>query len=228
MAKVPKPSPKNSLFIVILVVVLLLAGGVSYYFYNKYQTSQKLLKNPNAAAQEEINSLVSKVGKLIELPRDETPTVATVSDITKLKNQPFFAHAKNGFKVLLYQKAKKAIMYDPWANKIIEVQPLSIGDSSQEKPQEFKVALYNGTTTVGLTNTVEKKLKEKITNITVTDKENASKTTYTKTIVVDLTGKQAQSAEAIAKTLNGTVEKLPEGEKKPEGVDFLIILGPQQ
>lgn len=227
MAKVPKPSPKNSLLIVILVVVLMISGGVSYYFYNKYQESQKLLKNPNAAAQAEIDSLVSRVGKIIELPKDETPTIATVSDISKLKNQPFFAHAKNGFKVFLYQKAKKAIMYDPGANKIIEVQPLSIGDSSQQAP-EFKVALYNGTTTVGLTNTIEKKLKEKITNISITDKENASKTTYTKTIVVDLTGKQSASAQAIAKTLNGTVEKLPEGEKKPEGVDFLVILGASQ
>lgn len=226
MAKLQKPSAKNSLFIVILVVVLLVAIGVSYYFYNKYQESQKLLKSPNVSGQQEITQMVARVGKLLELPSGETPTLATVSDINKLKGNPFFAKAKNGYKVLIYDKAKRAILFNPFDNKIVEVSQLSA--PVQQQPQEYKVALYNGTTTVGLTNTIEKKLKEKITNLTVTSKENATKSTYTKTIVVDLTGKQATSAEAIAKTLNGSVEKLPDGEKKPDNADFLIILGSTQ
>lgn len=51
---------------------------------------------------------------------DETPTIATVSDITKLQGQPFFAKAQNGDKVYVYSNAKKAILYRPSENKIIE------------------------------------------------------------------------------------------------------------
>lgn len=108
----------------ILVALLVAASGSTYYFYREYSS----LKNePNKVAVEETNKLVATVGKLIVLP-EETPTVATVSDPEKLKDQPFFAKAKVGDKVLIYTNAKKAIMYDPEEHKIVEVAPINIGD----------------------------------------------------------------------------------------------------
>lgn len=107
------------------LAVVGVAGGI--YFYMQYQTAQRLLKNSSLAQQQQVDQTIAKVGKLIELPTDESPTVATVADITKLKGQPFFEHAKNGFKVLIYTKAKKAILYDPFADKIVEVAPVNIG-----------------------------------------------------------------------------------------------------
>jgi hypothetical protein len=70
---------------------------------------------------------VAAVGKLIVLPTDEQPTLATVVDPSKLKNQPFFAQAQKGDQVLIYTNARKAILYSPTANKIVEVAPLIIG-----------------------------------------------------------------------------------------------------
>jgi len=35
----------------------------------------------------------------------------------------------------------------------------------------------------------------------------------------------SDTAEALAKSLNSPLEKLPEGEVKPDGVDILVILG---
>ena len=66
------------------------------------------------------------VSKLMVLPTDETPTMATVSDPEKLKNQAFFVNAKVGDKVLIYTKARKAILFSPSQNKIIEVSPLNV------------------------------------------------------------------------------------------------------
>lgn len=227
MAKIAKPSARNSIVLVVVIIVLIIAAGVSYYFFNQYQQTKKLLQNPTSAAQEQVNALVQKVGMIMDLPTGENPTVATISDITKLKSQPFFANAKNGFKVLLYQKAKKAILYDPFQNKIVEVQPLAIGNNATAaKTQPMKVDLYNGTTTVGLTNTTEQKLKSKFPDITVVSKTNASKNTYTKTIVIDLTGgKQKDNTTQLAAFLGGTVDVLPEGETKPTDADILVILG---
>jgi hypothetical protein len=64
------------------------------------------------------------------LPENEQPTIATVTDPSKLSGQSFFAHAKVGDRVLLYAAAKKAILYDPNINKIIEVAPINLDDKN--------------------------------------------------------------------------------------------------
>lgn len=117
-----------------VATILIIASIPSYYFYNQYKKTQKLLTNPAAASQEEIKQLVKTVSRLIDLPPDEIPTVATVADVEKLKNQPFFARAKTGDKVLIYANAKKAILYDPVANKIIEVSPVNIDQTNTATP----------------------------------------------------------------------------------------------
>lgn len=106
----------------IAVVALLLA----VFFYYKYY---QLQKNPVVASQQEVQSLVAKVGKLVLLPEGETPTIATVSDPDALKDQTFFAKAVKGDKVLIYPQAKKAILYSVSMNKVIETAPLNIGNT---------------------------------------------------------------------------------------------------
>ena len=71
-----------------IAVIVMLAIGSSIFFYNKYQQSQQQLKNPQTALQAQTTELVNKVGELTALP-DEAPTVATVSDVSKLANQSF-------------------------------------------------------------------------------------------------------------------------------------------
>jgi hypothetical protein len=114
----------------VLVVAVVAAGGSAAYFYTQ---AVELRTNPNQAAEKENQELLADLGKLILLPEGETPTIATVSDPEKLKDQPFFAKAKVGDKVLIYTNARKAILYDAEANKIIEVAPVNIGPSPSPK-----------------------------------------------------------------------------------------------
>jgi len=123
---------KRSAVLGILVILLLVAIGAASYFYLQLA---ELRKNPQKIAQQEVQELVSKVSKLIVLPEGETPTIATVSDPEKLKEQPFFANAKKGDKVLIYTNAKKAILYDPVNNKIVEVAPVNIGGTAAPSPE---------------------------------------------------------------------------------------------
>lgn len=115
----------------ILTFLVIAAIATSFYLYDQYQKTNKELErlraNPREVAQEESKTLITKVGRLVALPEGEDPTVATITDIEKLKNQPFFARAKNGDKVLIYTQAKKAYLYDPVANKVVEVAPVNIG-----------------------------------------------------------------------------------------------------
>lgn len=93
---------------------------------------QKLFRNNSVNSQTEAEELIKQIGKLIVLPEGEKPTIATVSNREALRNQPFFANTLNGDKVLLYPEAKKAILYRPTTNKIIEVAP--IGSSQTVTP----------------------------------------------------------------------------------------------
>ena len=115
----------------VLAILAVVAIGAAVYFYS--QLSQ-LRADPQKIAQEEVKSLVVKVGKLIVLPEGEEPTVATVTDPELLKDQPFFANAKTGDKVLIYTNARKAVLYNPEENKIIEVAPVSIGAAAAPAP----------------------------------------------------------------------------------------------
>ncbi len=117
----------------IVVLVLVVAGGAVFGAskYKKLRDENNKLKNPQEQARIQTDNLVKDVGKITVLPTDETPTVATVADASKLKNQAFFKDAQNGDKVLIYTKAKKAYLYRPSTNKIIEIAPVNIGSSTK-------------------------------------------------------------------------------------------------
>lgn len=220
---------KNIVFLSI-ALLLIIALGSALYFYQKAQIS----KNPTVQAAAEVSDLVGKIGKLYLLPANETPTVATVSDINKLQDQPFFANAQNGDKVLIFQNAKKAILYRPSINKIIEIAPLNLSTNLQNvtvtpqiSPKEEKtinVVIYNGTKTVGLARKEGESLKSRYSNITIVSTANAAND-YSTTLVVDLTGQNATFSKTLAEALSGKVGSIPTGETKPTNADILIILG---
>ena len=106
-----------------------------YYVYDQYQkmyteykkTKLQLSQSSSVIGEVNTKEIIDKVSKLIELPK-EAPTIATVTDAGKLKDQPFFLKAQNGDKVLIFQKAKKAILYREGINKIIDVAPVNINE----------------------------------------------------------------------------------------------------
>lgn len=114
------PNYKMIIFILgVLLVVAIAAGG--YFFY-------KSAIDPQSDTKKEAERAIQQVARHMVLP-DETPTVATVSDPDKLRDQQFFANAKRGDKVLIYSGAQKAILYDPVADRIVEVAPVNLGGS---------------------------------------------------------------------------------------------------
>ncbi len=88
------------------------------------------LTRPRSSGRKSVDvGLVEEIGSHILLP-DEVPTIATVSDVSLLADQPFFAHAKNGDKVLLFRVSNKAVLYDPEAKKVLEMGSLDSTDAT--------------------------------------------------------------------------------------------------
>ncbi len=138
----PKPPLKlkpNTVYIAIcaLVVMLLLGALISQInSQNNLRKENDSLKrsSPQASTLDEAEQLKAEIGQFIDLPADETPTVATVSDASKVKDQSFFVNAQNGDKVLLFAKAGKAILYRPSSKKIIEVAPINLNSAPATSP----------------------------------------------------------------------------------------------
>ncbi|MEK7550438.1 MAG: hypothetical protein AAB535_01490 [Patescibacteria group bacterium] len=113
--------------IIAIIAAIALAGyGGTYYYYNRYKQTKIVLDNPEVASINEIKDVTEKLGKIYDLPKDEEPTVATVLDKEKLKDQPFFARAENGDKVVIFTKSQLAILFRVSENKIITVAPVSL------------------------------------------------------------------------------------------------------
>lgn len=221
----------NIKLVSIIVIAILIVGGVGsgYFFYTKFQETNKILNNPDEIAKKDEKAIIDKIKVLVDVPNDETPSVATVLDVEKLKDQAFFARAQNGDKVIVYSNAKRAILFRPSTNKVIEVSSISLNsaDTSPQVETKIKVNIYNGTSTTGLTQSAQTKLAP-LTNIEVAERLNAVKKDYTDTLVVDLTKTNGDTAKSIASALGGTVaDALPEGEKLPSdnSIGMVVILG---
>lgn len=218
----------HKLFVVNIIsgVALLIAVLSAFFFYSQYRKSLAVKNIPAA----EIETTAAAVARLIELP-EEAPTLATVSDVDKLKDQDFFRRAQNGDKVLIFKNAKKAILYRPFTNKIIEVGPIKVDEPVTVVPsvlptassEAVLVVVYNGTKTTGLSKKTADQLSKEFSDIKIKSTGNAAGE-YEKTVVVDLSKKQKAKAASIAKFLKGEVGSLPAGETGPEA-DILIILG---
>jgi len=88
-----------------------------------------------AAVEKETADLVAKVGRHMILPTDETPQVAEISDATlAAKEQPFYAGAQNGDRLLVYLNLRKAIIYSPARDLIVNVGPIYMEEDGTAQP----------------------------------------------------------------------------------------------
>lgn len=220
----------NTILLVLVLAALIGLGSAGYFYYQLGKTQGYFWSKKGAAAsqkgeQEAVAKLVSEVGKLMDLPKDETPTVATVTDVNKLKAEPFFVNAKNGDKVLIYQNAKKVILYSPSAKKIVNVGPFSVGGNQATPSAQAKIAIRNGTQTPAMAAKIEGVLKKTFPEAAVVSKENAASSSFEKTLVIVLNNALKDVASGLSKSLGASVVDLPSGESKPQGADILIIVG---
>ena len=214
-----------------------------FFVFLYHQKSNELLKykqqestnqrtgyhDSSASTTNETQLLVEEVGKLIILPQNEQPTIATVSDLGKLKDQPFFVKAQIGDKVLIYTTAKRAILFRPSSNQIIEIAPLTIGESpdqlSKPAPTEtLTLEIRNGSGTSGAANNFKLKFAND-KNISVIKVGNTKKE-YARTVLYIAHASTPHDLITTVQKIStaDVVSSLPQGEPNTNA-DLLLIMG---
>lgn len=77
-----------------------------------------------------VSVIQQKIGRHYSLPVNEEPAMFTVTDKEQITTE-FLKIAQNGDKVLVYQEAKRIIVYRPSIDKIIDVGPVVIAADGQ-------------------------------------------------------------------------------------------------
>jgi hypothetical protein len=139
-----------------LIFLVVTVFFVSAIFLSRYPNSLSFMGitlNQELQVKSENEELLQEVQKLMSLPTDEKPTIATVTDVDAVSDQPFFKSAQNGDKVLIYTNAKKAILYRPKERRIIEVGAVNINNEQQVQITEEEQSEEENTEGVMVTQT---------------------------------------------------------------------------
>ncbi len=120
--------------ILTVVIVVLLSLGV--YLSLSVWDIKKSLDKQEYTDQE----LIEDVGKLILLPKDESPIITTLRDgVTINRDLEFFRNAKNDDKLIVFRSSGKAILYRPSDKIIVEVSSVNVtNDLKSQNTAELK------------------------------------------------------------------------------------------
>jgi hypothetical protein len=236
--RIKKIFAKKSVQIIIGVLIFLLIIGGGLYQYHKNNIGA--LGSAQGTDASDVGDLIAQVGEKMVLPTGETPTLATVSDVTKLQDQPFFKNAQNGDKVLIYGNAKLAIMYRPSIHKIVAVAPVNTPVTDVSTPatqsgnlspitaaQKLKVLVLNSTKEVGLAKKGANLLNNNVADVSTGNAIGEYDTTTVSVVSKDkkISDQALQSLVSVYTKVKPTVISLPSVEKVPAGTDVVIILG---
>lgn len=86
--------------------------------------------------EREAQKVKAEVAKLINLPQEE-PVMALVTNADQLiAEQPFYQGVTNGDVLIIYPQARKAVLFNPRTNKLVNVGPVNVGEASASGKKE--------------------------------------------------------------------------------------------
>ncbi len=101
---------------ILMVSAFLVAGYFAYWYFT----------SPEAVVRREVAKWVGIIGRGVDLPKGEIPTLATVTNKDRLDQQAFFQKAENGDKMLIYSQSGIVILYRPSLRKVIDMSRVVI------------------------------------------------------------------------------------------------------
>ena len=224
-----------------LLIIIILVSLAGWLFYNYREVKKEVVRlstpeGQQAFLDQQTEDTIERIRKHMVLPEDEVPTVVTITDIDLLtEQQPFFNGAQNGDKVLVYAGARKAIIYSPERDIVVNVGTI-VADNEDvvvdEPENEFSmldIEIRNGTDAPGLAQTISSQLtttNENFNIVNVSDSENKE---ISQTVIIDMGKTNNKDLVASVGNILGatTTSLIPEGEEDSDA-EVLIILGENQ
>lgn len=115
---------KTTVNTILLVTTAFIIGAGGVFAVNNFDLLPKAaVDTPKPTPKLEIDQILENLKQTIDLPKGEEPSLATVTDPEKLREQTFFKNAETGDKVILYTKSSRAVLYRPKTGKVIEMGP---------------------------------------------------------------------------------------------------------
>lgn len=133
----------NAVVVTIVVLALVVIAGL-WFFSQQEQQAPTVVVGTGEDAQlteAQIADLITAVRRHIVLPEDEAPLVATIINVDELiAEQPFYQGASNGDILMIYGSVAKALIYDPRADRLVNVGPVEIQqDASATVPADTTI-----------------------------------------------------------------------------------------
>lgn len=121
----------------------------SIFFYKQYES---LLETPELLQQQQAAATIQQLGEVFILPKDEQPSIATIVDVSKVIDQPFFSQAQNGDTVFLFSQDGRVVLFRPAEKKIVNVGTLAAAQvDSATIGEEFSQELSTETASAAAT-----------------------------------------------------------------------------
>jgi len=228
----------------ILIILILIGVVVGYGIIKK---NGALTPQGGKLTASQVSELIAEVGEKMIIPKGETPTIATVTDITKLQSQPFFRNAVNGDKVMIFGSTNTAILYRPSIHKIVTVAPINAQNSPvatnvspstsivtgavtptpTQAEEALKVVILNSTKTIGLAKKAADLLDSNNVDVTTSNAKGEYEKTTVSSVSKDKKVGDAQLKALVSgfTKIKPVISNLPPDEAVTAGADVVIILG---
>ena len=217
-----KKKRKKSKGPLIYTVILVLALSFGTFFFVRYQQVNNKYQDLVMSEEDKVREIVKKVSKLYTIPsfEEEKPQSKIFMKEEEIKivksSNKFFKDVQINDVVLAYEKADIAVLFRPSENKIVATGTYEYAT----KASDVSVAII---APADKQDTAEKTTKSIAKNLVIVSKTTPSGN-ITEGVVVDVAGKEKAAAEKIAGAFGLKVGNLPEGEKMPEGANFIVVL----
>ena len=128
-----KVSPRSFLLGVFALFFLAGSGMMAWKLHQAQRTIRQFEQQTNQSIATTDEAIIDHVRQHVLTP-EEAPTITLIQDAAALQaQQNFFVHAQNGDYLLIYTQAKKAVIYRPSIDKLVNVGPLTIKDETTKK-----------------------------------------------------------------------------------------------
>jgi hypothetical protein len=196
-----------------VLLALIVAVGLITFF----------LSRGHGHSKNDLDFTKSRVGKLMILPKDEQPTLATVEDKAKLKDKFLISKAETGDKILIYTKNHIVVIYRPSINKVAAVGTVN-SDPALAEAQNTSLTILDSTNNPSKTQEIIDKIKAAYPKLKITDGGKTNRQNFPYTIVIDEADQKPELRDALIKAAGGKRGFQPSSEDSP-ATDFLVIVG---